>query len=331
MSNKYCARCGASLGAGENFCASCQANVEQSAMNSSTSKASGADSKESVWRGDYLVGNNSLAAVMPGEMTFIQPLPAMGGLVPEAELGPFKYLFSGVWRTIKNLKTVYRNKKSLALVSVISCVWLVLLTLPALGVNFSALNWLNFLTFAQGGASGGVPGLVGGLIGKGLLAYFFTVLPLPVFSGRRPFNGIGSGVRNIFASLAVKEKSNLPLLLGGAGIALVCYNFLTVDNSLQNSMAGIAACLLALRALANNGGFLRNFITSLINKPGKGRITNASAITRFMAGWAAGFALGIPLSATGISKIGYLTGIVIIAAAVALKFVSGRAKEVQEG
>lgn len=330
MSNKYCAQCGASLGAGENFCASCQANVEQSAMNSSTSKASGADSKESVWRGDYLVGNNSLAAAMPGEMTFIQPLPAMGGLVPEAELGPFKYLFSGVWRIIKNLKTVYRDKKSLALVSVISCVWMVLLILPVLGVNFSALNWLNFLTFAQGGASGGVPGLVGGLIGKGLLSYFFTALLLPVFSGGKPFDGIGSGLRSIFVSLAAKDRSTLPPLFGGAGIALVFYNFLTVDNSLQNSMAGIAACLLALRALANNGGFLRNFITSLINKPGKGRITNASAITRFMAGWAAGFALGVPLSLSGIGIISYLAGLVLIIAAVALKFMSGRAKEVQE-
>jgi hypothetical protein len=214
------------------------------------------------------------------------------------------------------------------LVGVISCVWLVLLILPALGVNSSALNWLNFLTFAQGGAGGGVPGLVGGLIGKGFLAYFFTVLLLPVFNREKPLDGIGSGFKRLIGSLAVKDKSTLPPLFGGAGIALVCYNFLTVDNSLQNSMAGIAACFLALRALASKAGFLRRFLFSLFIKPGKGRMPDTSAITRFMAGWAAGFALGIPLSLTGISRIGYLAGLVLIIAAAALKLVSGRAKEV---
>ena len=330
MQKKYCIQCGALLEAGKSFCASCNTNVEQPAMNSPTSRDSDVDFKKSVWMVGQLMGNNSPAAAMPGEMTFIQQLPSMGGLAQGAKIGPFKCLLSGVCEIIKGIRTVFRDKKRLALVGVISCVWLVLLILPALGVNFSALKWLNFLTFAQGGASGGVLGLAGGIIGKGLLAYFFTVLLLPVFNRGKPLDGIGSGIKNIFASLTAKDRYTFPPLLGGVGLALVCYNFLTVNNSWQNGMAGIAACLLALRALANKGGFLRMFLFSLFHKPGKGKIPNNLSITRFMAGWAAGFALGIPFSLTGISIIGYLTGFVLIIGANVVKLVPRRAKEVQE-
>lgn len=315
----------------ESFCASCKANSEQEGMNSYTTKAPAGRFAKSVWVVDQLAGNNIPAAATAGEMTFIQSLSAGGGLIPGAELGPLKCLSGGVWRVIKGLKTVFRDKKRLALVGVISCVWLALLILSAKGVNFSALNWLNFFTFAQGGARGGTPGLVGGLIGKGLLAYFFTVLLLPFFNGGKPFVEVGNGLKRLTDSFAVKDKSALALLIGGVGTALICYNFLTVNNSLQNSMAGIVACLLALRALANKGGFLSRFLVSLIIKPGKEQKANASAITRFMAGWAAGFALGVPISLTGISRIGYLAGVAVIIAAVVLKFVSSRAKEVQAG
>jgi len=331
MQKKYCIQCGALLEPGESLCTDCKANLGQKETNSGASKALDAAPEKSVRLVGRLRGNKIPAAAMPGEMIFIQPLPAVGGLDPGAELGPLKCLLSGVWRIIKDLKTVFKDKKRLALVGAISCVWLVLLILPALGVNYSALKWLNFLTFAQGGAIGGTLGLVGGLIGKGLLTYFFSILLLPFFNGGRPFVEVGNGLKRFIDSFAVKDRSTLLPLLGGLGLALAFYNFLTVNNSLQNSMAGIAACLLGLRALANEGGFLRRFLFSLTIKPGKGQKANAPAITRFMAGWVAGFALGVPFSLTSISMIGYLTGIVVIIVAVILNFMFNKKKEVPAG
>jgi hypothetical protein len=92
-------------------------------------------------------------------------------------------------------------------------------------------------------------------------------------------------------------------------------------------MVGIAAFLLSLKALVNKGGFLRGFIMSFLYKSGKGNLPNTSVITYTMAGWALGFALGIPLSVTGISSIGYLTGIILIALSVVIRFISKNKQE----
>ncbi len=287
----------------------------------------GKNIKKAAKTADKVLGNTSPATATAGEMTFTKAITASNGMLPGVELGPLKYLLRGMGRIPKGITRVFNDKKKLLSVLIIAFLWLILLLLPALGVNASALNLLSFLTFARGGSSGGMLGMVGGLIGKGFFAYFLTAMILPLFSGSKPFTGLRGGLRILFRSFNVKEKLTLSLLLLGAGLALFCYNFLTGNASLQNSMVGIAAFLLSLKALVNKGGFLRGLIMSFLYKSGKGNMPNTSVITYTMAGWAMGFALGIFLSTTGISGIGYLTGIIFIAASLIIRFISKNKKE----
>lgn len=327
MSNQFCTQCGASIKSDSKFCTGCGAKAEQPVKSPSPSKDSPISAKTVSTAASLLLGNTSLAAATGGEMTFTQAMPAVGGIIPGVELGPLKYLLGGVGRLFKGITGVFKNKKRFISVLVVSLLWLILLMLPALGINIPALRYLNFLTFAQGGTSGGALGMAGGLVGKGLFAYFIAAL----FTGSKPFAGLGGGFKSLLGSLAVKEKSALASLLLGAGLALIGYNFLTGNGSLQNSMAGIIAFLISLRAIANKGGFLRGFLRSLFKKLGKGQMPDTSAITRIMAGWATGFAIGVPLSVTGISSIGYLTGSVLAIVAVVLKIVSDSKKEAVAG
>lgn len=366
MLNKFCTQCGTSINPDSKFCTTCGAKVEQQAnspappappkapsvatpavphMDSpvvppvapsvapplTPPRAPSVSPQAAVSAVGSLIGNTALAAAAAGEMTFTQAMPALGGKLPGVELGPLKYLLGGVGRLFKGIAGVFRDKKRIVPALVVSLLWLILLLLPALGVEAKAMGWLSFLTFAQGGTGGGTVGMVGGIIGKGFFAYFVSALLFPFFTGGKPFAGIGGGLKSLFRSLAVKEKSAMASLLFGAGSALIGYNFLTGNASLQNSMAGIVAFLISLRALGNKGGFLRGFIMSLLNKPGKGQMPDMSNITRIMAGWAAGFALGVALSVTGISIIGYLVGIVVVIAAVVLKIFSGSKKEAVAG
>ena len=243
---------------------------------------------------------------------------------------PLKYLFGGIVRLIRGFKEVLKDKRKLIPAVSMTIIWIVLSILPMAGVNASSIRILSFLTFAQGGISTGVPGAIGGIVGKGLVAYFIIALILPAFSGKKPFAGIGVGLKTLLASLTVKDqKAVVPLLLGG-GAALIVYNFITGNASLQNSMAGITAFILSLRALSGKAGFLRGFIASIRNKFNKGNTYDTSQVDRLVSGFAAGFALSLPLSAIRSSISCYIAGIVMFLAALVLTIIPKRIKVSRE-
>ncbi len=339
MPNQFCTQCGASISADSKFCTACGAEVQEPAEKATPQVAKtpvvplaqtrtqgrSIEPREIMSAAGRLMGNTTMAAAVPGEMSFTQAMPVIGGVVPEAGIGPLRYLFASGGRIMKGMAGLFKNKKRLLAVIVLSLIWLLLLILPALGVNASVLRYLSFLTFAQGGAGGSYLSMVGGIIGKGVFAYFIAAL----FTGGKPLPGMGSGLKILLGAFAAKDKRSLSVLLLGIGLALIGYNFITGNASLQNSMAGIAAFLISLRALTQKTGFLRGFLQALFNK--KGSMPDTSRITRIMAGWTAGFALGIPLSSTGISMIGYAVGIVLILASIVLSILSGSKKEVVAG
>lgn len=362
MANQFCTNCGAKTAPESLFCTACGMKIEPLLLNTASPEAppkvpeaAGVPALPAVTQGSTpkipvsppsmpreapsvnvqnvmpdagdFFGNTAFAAAAAGEMSFTQSMPAAGNGIPG--MGPFKYLLSGIGLIFKGFKEVFVNKKRSIPVLVISLIWFLLMLLPVLGVNSSAQNWLSFLTFAQGGTGGGLLSVVGGFIGKGIFAYFLTSLLLPL-SGGKPFAGLGGGLKTLFGSFGFRDKKAFALLLTGIGLALICYNFLTGNASLQNSMVGIAAFLVSLRALANNGGFLRGFFMSFLKKSTKAAVPASSNATCIMAGWTWGFALGVLLSGTGISNIGYLAGIIIVIIAVILRIIFGRRADLQK-
>jgi hypothetical protein len=272
------------------------------------------------------------ASEMGGEISF-EHAPVLGtgegaGLNLPIDVGPLKYLSSVLIRGIKGIPKVFKNKKQLVLTIIMILTWIALIVLPILKINPPAFKILNFLTCAQVGLKNGIPGIIGGTIGKGIWAYFIFSLIMPILSGKMPFAGVGGGLKKLLASLAIKNKRMLTLLLLGMSLALISYNFLAGEASVQNSMVGIAAFFVSVRALSNEAGFLREFVTTFVRERSKGIMPDFNMINRFMAGWACGFALAVLLSSTSFSNIAYFCGFLLLIVALILYKLSGKSKEV---
>ncbi len=250
--------------------------------------------------------------------------------VPPEDLSSLNYLMEGIRNLGYGFKTLFKDKKRLLFpVFILTIVWGVQLALEARGTDSSSLRFLNFLTFAQGGAGGGFPGFLGGILGKGLFAYLFTLLVMPLISGRRPSLGLGS-IKTLPRLFAVRDIYVLSYLLLGAGTSLIAYNFLSGDASPINSMAGIVGFILTLRALSNQEGFFRGFIRSLIRRFSKKDYAEPFQVNQVIAGMTGGFALSLPLSFIPLSSAGYIAGMVLVAASLAARLLGGRRKEVTE-
>lgn len=281
--------------------------------------------KDALNLADGVLGNNVRASAASGEMTFI-PTSTTGLGLPGIELGPFRYLLDGVVRIFSGFKNALKNKKQLISAVILTITWVLLTVLPILGISPAIFTYLNFFTFAQGGLNNGISGIIGGTIGKGVFGYFLFVLIMPE-AGTKIFAGVGDGVRNLLGSLAVKNKKTGALMLLASSVSLLIYKFMTGDASLQNSMAGIAAFFISVRALDNKAGFLRGLVTSILNRYFKTLAADIANINPIIAGWAAGFAFAVLLSALGIGAICSLLGILLLIGAMVLLMVSGNKKE----
>jgi len=255
----------------------------------------------------------------------VNTLPVSGDL--SAAVGPVKCLLQGLSGLFRSIGAAFKDKKRWIPALILGLVWFALTLLPLLGVNPLPVRWISFLSFAGGGTSGGITGLVGGIVGKGVFAYFLMSLVIPLTRGQKPFAGIAGGFKRFFPAFGTKGTTQSAHLLAGMGAALVFYNFITGTASLVNSMAGVAALLLSLRALSGKAGFLRRFLGALITKKTAKGSANTEAVNRIIAGMAAGFALAIALSAIPFAYIGYAAGAAALAAAIVLKIVPDSKKE----
>jgi hypothetical protein len=261
--------------------------------------------------------SSMFASASSGEMFFTHRLSSASEFLPYG-LPPFKYLYGSMVSLLKGIKDVFKDKKKLKLSIVLATIWTVLILLRMFKIEGSWVSYMNFFTFAQGGMHSGVPGIVGGTIGKVVFSYFLFTFITPLFSGRKPLSGFGPGFRVLFSSFSIKgSRLFIPQLLG-LGMALIAYNFLTGNASLQNSMVGIAAFVISLKALSQKQGFLRGFLMSLSGKFKKNKFYDPKPINRFIAGWASGFALAVILSSSNYVYICYASGVASIVVAVIL-------------
>ena len=310
--SQFCRNCGVPLEQGVAFCPSCGtaaagAAAEPSSVQAGPKDALAAGAAAVVKSLPALAGTTMAAPGSTGEIAFASSFSSIAGEVM-TELGPLQVLFSGGRSLLGGIGALLKDKKKLLPVFLLAGLWFLLLLLPALGINFLPVQILSWLTFAHGGAGGGIPAIIGGIVGKGVLAG----LVVSFFSGSGVFPSLGRGLKTLFSSFAVKGSGGYGALLGGAGLALIAYNFMAGSVSLANVMAGVAPLLLSLRALGNKAGFLRRFFGSFARGPGKGLSGLAPEIP--LAGLAAGFALSIPLSPLPFAYSGYILGVLLLVA-----------------
>ena len=266
--------------------------------------------------GNYARDGDVRATAEAGAVVLSGELAVPGAVDDEAEISirhsAGEVAKGCIQNRIDGFKGGLTNKKLLITAGIMALVWLALTILPALGFNPAAVQSLSFLTFARGGLSGGVPGFIGGLVGKGLIAYFVTLLIV----GGVSIESIVASIRSLVAQFSGQrwDISGIAPLLVGGGAALFVYNFLAGTSSIMNCMVGIVAFLIAARALANRAGCVRQVFDAVFAREGR---ADSGLVTKVMMGWAGGFALGVVFSVFG-GYICYIAGFVLLAAGAVL-------------
>ena len=262
--------------------------------------------------------SQNFAGQTSGEM-LLQSIPGPGAMA--ADSSPLAYLLGWGRQIGLGFRYLSSDIKRLLPVLGVSVIWILLLFLGRSN-DSSVLRLINFLTFARGGATGGLPGFVGGLLGKGLLVYLMTTLAMSLFAGKKTVTP--DAIRALPRFYLVQDLAAASYVAAGVGIALIIYNFLSGDASLQNSMAGITCLLLSLRALMRPMGSLRGLLHSVTSRL-RSIENGGDKINNMVAGLTLGFTLSLPLSLITFSYVGYIAGMsVLVLAALIRLFPIGR-------
>lgn len=210
-------------------------------------------------------------------------------------VGPLRFVAQRVRLSFANLKTTLKTPSKLVPTLLLAVVWLVLSLLPFFGIDASPVRVLSFLTFARGGMFGGLFGAAGGILGKAMIAYFLNGVLLPIFKGAHPFKN--GGLKTALSGMAGAGASAVSSFLGGAGSALVLYNFMNANAGLENAMVGVIALFTALQAVGKRSGFLFGLFFSFAGKLSKGRTPSYETVNKAIGGAVIGFALAVALTA----------------------------------
>jgi len=352
----FCKQCGAALNEGAKFCKECGKAVEvqvtpqqpaaqpaptytppvQQKVQGAAQTAQKAASVVSQLTGGGTWNASASAGVMTlGGNSPINAIGAAGGAVSGAlqALNPIKVLFSGATGVVKGIGAAFKDKKKWLPAIILAVTWICLTLLPMLGINPVPMQFISWLTFAQGGMRGGIggaalgtaTGFLGGVIGKGIFAGLITSFVTALIQRQNPLKSIGGGFGRMFSAFNFKQPGSIGPMLLGAGIALIGYNFMAGTASLTGTMAGIAALVMTLKSLGSRAGFLRNLLGGLLAKK---KQIDTTAVNTCMAGMASGFAVSIPLSAIPWAYTPYAAGAVLFVAGIILAIALKNNKEV---
>ena len=218
--------------------------------------------------------------------------------IADPSMGPFGYTIASIKSALAGLGALFKNPKILMLTVFISVLQTGLAYLKLFLPTSEMVKYASIITFAQGGMYAGLLGAVGGIIGKGFYTWFINNLVFSAFKKKGP------------KQAKVKEpktKGAFGLVLLGLGLALIVYNFLSGNASLENSVIGVTAMFTCFQTLKKKNGFLVGFICSFT----KGRMTRTAAGI-IIKGMIAGFFFGV-LSSLRFSGIWcYLAGLILL-------------------
>lgn len=211
----------------------------------------------------------------------VQVTEKVRGLVPG--------VFHGLGSYIGGMFRIFKKPSALIGTVLLAVVWIVLGNLQYSGS--SAVDFLSWLTFSQGGLGRGTLGMIGGIAGKGMVASGL----LSLLNGGLPkaIKGIGAlfvkhGEKRGFFTIL------FGIVLGFAGF--LC--FAGLDFQAESSMAGIAGALTSLESLGSGNGKLYELAQSITSGKRDGiRVAMPGKCHGLLVGLTLGFALGAGLSA----------------------------------
>jgi len=157
-----------------------------------------------------------------------------------------------------------------------------------------AVEFLSWLTFAEGGLNREGAGVIGGILGKGCTAVLLSTL----FSGG--FANTAKGIGSLFRNEG--KGSLIGTLLGIITGASACLCFMGIDTaSASSSMAGISGALLCLQAIGRKDGNLYQLAESLTSRKISGlRSARPGKAKSLLSGISMGFILMTAVAAIGV-------------------------------
>lgn len=220
---------------------------------------------------------------------------------------------------------VFKHPMMLLPTLVLGAIWLVIGYLSSTTELPSWAKVVSFLSFAEGGLFGGALGAAGGIVGKVVVAVFINSAILPLFQKKLPFVGVAGGIKGMFSNMGEQVVRGIAPFLGGMGAALPLYSFMNISHVQINAFVGVAAVVLLLQNIGNQGGFLFGLLFSFANSITKGRVPRFITITRMLTGMTVGFTVAVGLSMAGV-KWSILLGLPILLLAILLALVLNRKK-----
>lgn len=225
---------------------------------------------------------------------------------------------------LKQSLQVFKHPKQMLPTIILTVVWIALGILQIKLKENLPMKVLNFLTYAQGGLYGGIFGAIGGILGKVVVAAFVNALIVPLFSGKKSFDSLGAGFKELRKQISFNSKEALAPLLKGLGAAMLIYILFNITARFENSMAGIMAAVSFALALGRKNGFMWDLAFSYANSVSKGKAPSYQNVLRGITGMSLGFALAVALSAFAPSLVSLLG---IVALIVGWVFGKGTKKE----
>ena len=220
---------------------------------------------------------------------------------------------------------VFKHPMMLLPTLVLGAIWLVIGYLSSTTELPGWAKVVSFLSFAEGGLFGGALGAAGGIVGKVVVAVFINSAILPLFQKKLPFVGVAGGIKGMFSNMGEQVVRGIAPFLGGMGAALLLYSFMNISHVQINAFVGVAAVVLLLQNIGNQGGFLFGLLFSVANSITKGRVPRFITITRMLTGMTVGFTVAVSLSMAGV-KWSILLGLPLLLLALLLALVLNRKK-----
>ncbi|MBQ3889319.1 MAG: hypothetical protein II738_06210, partial [Clostridia bacterium] len=176
---------------------------------------------------------------------------------------------------------------------VLTVIWILFSLLGTLGNGNPVVRLINTLTYSNGGMYGGILGAVGGILGKAFFAAIVTSLVNSLISKKAKTGKTGkAGLKG--ASVGAL-KTVAPFLIG-AGAGLMLYCFFNITSTPKNIMVAVAGAAAAIISIVSGHGFFFSIITRIINVFANGKVPSVTLVRHALGGFAAGFAVAVPVT-----------------------------------
>lgn len=205
-----------------------------------------------------------------------------------------------------------KNPKKMLPSIVLAGIWLIFSIMSVAGANLPILRFLYTLTYSNGGMFGGLFGAIGGIFGKAVFAACVTGLVNAVIAKKNPFKNLPGELKGAFNG---GLDAIMPVVMGG-GFGILLYWFFNVTASPVNCAVAVAGALTALTSLMSRNGLFFTGVFKLLKAISQGKAPSKMMVTRVLSGFAAGFAVSLPLTFIRSRLLLFLLGVALIAAGI---------------